>query len=214
LNARHDLCGGCLGVFLTPLGRDNTQKHASKKHKGGMKRVGVLFGISTAKRRLSLRRHQTCTWPVQKTSKCGQDQFCDMPDADPTLPTHPTTNRPAINYQVFRGGTKTVARGRPQQHSKQVGPFEQWKWLNFPGIKNFGRFKCSKKSRFLSNHVVVDDSSRWTSDWTTQCGCVVYWPRPGRCLYIFSWRFFGGAFWFLGSTASPNLRGHLLQSAA
>jgi hypothetical protein len=44
LNARRDLCGGCLGVFFTPLGRDNTQKHASKKHKGGMKRVGVLFG--------------------------------------------------------------------------------------------------------------------------------------------------------------------------
>ena len=138
---------------------------------------------STAKRRLSLRRQQTCTWSVQKTSKCGQDQFCDMPDADPTLPTHPTINQSAINYQVRRVGTKMVAHGWPQQHSKLVilskmleiqcknrsgkpinvaqirwarGPWPQGGCVqNFPGIKNLGRLKCSKKSSYLPNQVVV-----------------------------------------------------------
>jgi hypothetical protein len=43
-----------------------------------------------------------------------------MSDADPTLPTHPTINQSAINYQVRRVGTKMVAHGWSQQHSKLV----------------------------------------------------------------------------------------------
>jgi hypothetical protein len=44
-----------------------------------------------------------------------------MPDADPTLPTHPIlASQSAINYQVRRVGTKMVAHGWPQQHSKLV----------------------------------------------------------------------------------------------
>jgi hypothetical protein len=142
---------------------------------------------STAKRRISLRRQQTCTWSVQKTSKCGQDQFCDMPDADPTHPHTPHDhNQSAINYQVRRVGTKMVAHGCPQQHPNKLVILSkmleiqcknragelinelmaQIRWArepwpqggcvqNFPRIKNFGRLKCSKKSSFLSNHVVV-----------------------------------------------------------
>jgi hypothetical protein len=54
----------------------------------------------------------------------GQDQFCDMSDADadPALPTptHPAINRSAIKYQVRRVGTKTAARGWPQEHPELV----------------------------------------------------------------------------------------------
>jgi hypothetical protein len=57
--------------------------------------------------------------PIAK-HQCGQDQFCDMPDADPTLSTHPAINQSAMNYQDRRVGTKMVAHGWPQQHSKLV----------------------------------------------------------------------------------------------
>ena len=83
--------------------------------------MGVLFGISINREAPSFLAKTPNMHMVRlKTSKCGQDQFCDMPDADPTLPTHPTTNRSAINYQVRRVGTKMVAHGWPQQHSKLV----------------------------------------------------------------------------------------------
>jgi hypothetical protein len=109
------------GYFFTTLGRDNTQKHASKKHKGGMKQVGVLFGILINCEAPSFLAKTTNMHMVRpKNVFCGQDQFCDMPDADPTLPTHPTINQSAIKYQVRRAGTKTDAHGWPQQHSKLV----------------------------------------------------------------------------------------------
>jgi hypothetical protein len=87
-----------------------------------MKRVGVLFGTSINREApyfLAKAPNMHMVRP-KNVGMCGQDQFCDMPDADPTHPTHPTTNRSTLLTWYFMAGTKTVAHGWPQQHSKLV----------------------------------------------------------------------------------------------
>jgi hypothetical protein len=111
-------------MFDSPWPRQHL-KHASKKHKGGMKRVGVLFGISINREPRSAvfpcEDNKHAHGPSKKRRNVAKTSFaiCQT-DADPTLPTHPTTNRSAMNYQVRRVGTKMVAHGFPQQHSKLV----------------------------------------------------------------------------------------------